>query len=48
MDKEELMKMAQEAGFMLNESNTAVNALGKSVPIAWIESIAEAIRAMKG
>ena len=43
IERDELLKMAREAGFECNESRTAINALGKSVPVVWVESFANAI-----
>lgn len=43
IERDEFLKMALEAGFECNESRTAINALGKSVPVVWVESFANAI-----
>lgn len=36
---EEIAAMAKEAGMHPNADPAAINALGKSVPLAWIESL---------
>lgn len=39
MTPEEITSMAKEAGMNPNSDPDAINALGKSVPLAWIEKL---------
>lgn len=39
MTPEEITAMAKEAGMNPNSDPDAINALGKSVPLAWIEKL---------
>lgn len=41
MNREDLIQMAHESGMQANISKNAVNALGNSVPVHWLERFAE-------
>lgn len=43
MNREDLIRMALEAGMQANVSKDAVNALGNSVPVQWLDRFAELV-----
>lgn len=43
MNREDLMRITREAGMQANISKDAVNALGNSVPVQWLERFAELV-----